>query len=158
MLSREKNIGYLNCNQRDMKNLIVTALLVCLGTGFGFSQEKETIDLTIDVTVSKYNKGSIFLALYNSEETYMKKGYKSAKVAVANNKATISIKNIEKGSYAFSMFHDVNSNGKMDKNFMGIPKEPYGFSNDKKGRFGPPDYEKVTFELKKDATIQVTIK
>lgn len=141
-----------------MRNLILTALFIFLGTGFMFSQESETVNLTIEFSVTKYNKGSIYLALYNSADTYMKDGYKSAKTEVVDGKATISFENIEKGVYAFSMFHDVNSNKKMDKNFMGIPKEPYGFSNDKKGKFGPPDFEKVKFELNQDETIQISIK
>ena len=158
MLSREKNIGYLNCNKTTMKNLILTALFIFLGTTFAFSQENETVNLTIEFTVTKYNKGSIYLALYNSANTYMKQGYKATSAEVTDGKAIISFENIEKGTYAFSVFHDVNNNEKMDKNFMGIPKEPYGFSNNKKGKFGPPDFEKVKFELEKSKTFQVNIK
>lgn len=158
MLSREKNIGYLNRNKTTMKNLILTALFIFLGTDLAFSQENETVNLTIEFTVTKYDKGSIYLALYNSAGTYMKQGYMSSHAEVHEGKAKISFENIEKGTYAFSMFHDVNGNEKMDKNFMGIPKEPYGFSNDKKGKFGPPDFEKVKFELDKNETIQVSIK
>ena len=158
MLSREKNIGYLNRNKTTMKHLILTALFIFLGTSLACGQETEKVNLTIEFTVTKYDKGSIYLALYNSAETYMKTGYKASNVEVSDGKAKISFENIEKGTYAFSMFHDVNGNEKMDKNFMGIPKEPYGFSNDKKGKFGPPDFEKVKFDLEKDETIQVSIK
>lgn len=158
MLFKRKNIGYLNRNKTVMRNLIFTSLFIFLGTVMVASQENGTINLTIEFNVTKYNKGSIYLALYNSADTYMKDGYKSAKTKVIDGKATISFENIEKGTYAFSVFHDVNSNEKMDKNFMGIPKEPYGFSNNKKGKFGPPDFEKVKFELNQDETIQVNIK
>ena len=119
---------------------------------------QETVDLTIEVTITKYNKGTIMMALYNSSDTYMKTSYKASKQEVVDNKAILTFQNIEKGTYAFSMFHDVNDNQKMDKNFMGIPKEPYGFSNDKKGKFGPPDFEKVQFDVNEDLTVQVAIK
>ena len=139
-----------------MKNCIATLLLIFLGTGWMSGQE--TVDLTIEVTITKYNKGTIMMALYNSSETYMKTSYKASKQEVVDNKAILTFQNIEKGTYAFSMFHDVNDNQKMDKNFMGIPKEPYGFSNDRKGKFGPPDFEKVQFDVNEDLTVQVAIK
>ena len=153
-----KNIGYLNNNKPHMKNLLLIVVFLFLGKGLISAQESNTVTLTIEIEVTKYNKGSILLALYNSEESYMKTPYKAAKAEVVNNKAVISFENIEKGSYTFSMFHDVNDNKKMDKNFMGIPKEPYGFSNNQKGRFGPPDYEKVVFDVNENQTLQVSIK
>jgi uncharacterized protein (DUF2141 family) len=52
----------------------------------------------------------------------------------------------------------VNDNGKLDKNFIGIPKEPYGFSNDKAGSFGPPDFEDILVEVNEDTTISIKIK
>jgi len=146
----------LNHNKTNMKNCIATLLLIFLGTGWMSGQE--TVDLTIEVTITKYNKGTIMMALYNSSETYMKTSYKASKQEVVDNKAILTFQNIEKGTYAFSMFHDVNDNQKMDKNFMGIPKEPYGFSNDRKGKFGPPDFEKVQFDVNEDLTVQVAIK
>lgn len=146
----------MNHNKTNMKNCIATLLLIFLGTGWMSGQE--TVDLTIEVTITKYNKGTIMMALYNSSETYMKTSYKASKQEVVDNKAILTFQNIEKGTYAFSMFHDVNDNQKMDKNFMGIPKEPYGFSNDRKGKFGPPDFEKVQFDVNEDLTVQVAIK
>ena len=143
---------------KNMKNLIATTLFLFLGIGLISGQEIETLDLTIEVSITKYNKGTVMLALYNSSDTYMKKTHKAAKQEVVDNKAIFTFKNIQKGSYAFSMFHDVNDNRKMDKNFMGIPKEPYAFSNNKKGKFGPPDFEKVQFEVNENLTLQVSIK
>ena len=50
-------------------------------------------------------------------------------------------------NYTIAIFHDVNDNGKMDKNFVGVPKEPYGFSNNARSKWGPPKYEIAKFEL-----------
>ena len=158
MLSIEKNIGYLNRMKNQLKNFILTTVFFLLGIGLTFGQETETVDLTIEVNITKYNKGTIMMALYDSSDTYMKKTYKATKQKVVDNKAIIRFQNIKKGTYAFSMFHDVNGNQKMDKNFMGIPKEPYGFSNNKKGKFGPPDFDKVQFDVSNDLTLQVSIK
>jgi uncharacterized protein (DUF2141 family) len=51
------------------------------------------------------------------------------------------------GDYAVIVFHDVNGNGKLDKNAFGIPTEPYGFSNDAQGILGPPSFEDARVRL-----------
>ena len=50
-----------------------------------------------------------------------------------------------------------NENKKIDTNFLGIPKEPYGFSNQKKGRFGPPKFKEVVFKLNKSDIFKIVI-
>ena len=59
--------------------------------------------------------------------------------------------------YAFSFFHDLNNNKKLDTNFLGIPKEPYGFSNNKKGRFGPPKFSEASLEINKNSYYKISI-
>lgn len=118
------------------------------------SQENEMVSLSIEIYTTKYNYGSILFALYNSEDSYMKDPYKSADIIVEENKTIIIFKNLPKGEYAFSFFHDLNENKKMDTNFLGIPKEPYRFSNGKKGRLGPPKFEKSKFNLSKDKILK----
>ena len=141
-----------------MKTLVITFLFLCCMNPNLFAQEKETVTLTIEVSVTKYHKGNILLALYNSEEDYMEKVYKSSTATVKDGKAIIEFKEIAKGNYAFSLFHDVNSNNKLDKNFFGIPKEPYAFSNNEKGSFGPPKYKKAQFSIHSNKNLNVTIK
>jgi uncharacterized protein (DUF2141 family) len=48
--------------------------------------------------------------------------------------------NLEPGRYAAVAFHDENGNGKLDKNFLGVPAEPYGFSNNAQGFLGAPTF------------------
>jgi uncharacterized protein (DUF2141 family) len=52
---------------------------------------------------------------------------------------------IPQGTYAVSVFHDENMNGKLDKNFVGAPKEGYGASNNPKKRMGPPKFDEAKF-------------
>ena len=52
------------------------------------------------------------------------------------------------GEYAIAVFVDLNGNGKMDKNFLGIPKEQYGFSNNVMGTMAAPSFEQAKFEVK----------
>lgn len=118
----------------------------------------ETVTLTVEFNITKYNKGSMFFALYDSEKNYMKSAIRNAKAKVIDKKAIVVIENLPQGSYGFSFFHDVNDNGKLNKNFLGIPKEPYGFSNNEKGAFGPPDFEDIKVEVNEDTTISIKIK
>ena len=61
--------------------------------------------------------------------------------------ARVTFEGVPFGTYALKVFHDENDNGKLDTNFVGMPKEAFGFSNDAMGRFGPPDFDAASFEL-----------
>ena len=61
--------------------------------------------------------------------------------------ATIVFTSLLEGIYAISVFHDENMNQKLDKNFMGIPKEGYGASNNPKKKMGPPNFEETKFQF-----------
>lgn len=140
-----------------MRTSFFTLLLFIIFISGGISQEKDTLSVTLDISITKFNKGSILIALYESEESYMKESYKSADVLVKNNKAKFIFHSIKKGVYAFSFFHDLNNNKKLDTNFLGIPKEPYGFSNNKKGRFGPPKFSEASLEINKNSNYKISI-
>jgi uncharacterized protein (DUF2141 family) len=60
---------------------------------------------------------------------------------------------LPKGKYAISIFHDTNEDGELSTNFIGIPKEPYGFSNNPKAKFGPPSFEQSLFEFVEDGQV-----
>lgn len=68
-----------------------------------------------------------------------------SRVIAKGDLAELLIPNIPAGEYAVAVFADMNDNGVLDKNFVGIPKEPVGFSRDAKGRFGPPKFADAAF-------------
>jgi uncharacterized protein (DUF2141 family) len=51
------------------------------------------------------------------------------------------------GTYAVTVYEDLNGNHKLDHNLIGIPREPVGASNNPKGRFGPPRFSECAFSL-----------
>jgi uncharacterized protein (DUF2141 family) len=59
------------------------------------------------------------------------------------------------GRYAVRLFHDVDGDGEMNANLMGIPTEPFGTSNDAPPRFGPPAFEDAVFEVGPDGAVQI---
>ena len=140
-----------------MKSITIITFVLLMGISKVFVQETATIDVVVKVTNLKSDKGKVFIALYNSQNTFLKSECKSAIVTIENKISTYTFKNLPQGTYAISLFHDENENGKMDTNFLGIPKENYGASNNAKGFMGPPKWEDAKFDIKNDIIYQ-TIK
>jgi uncharacterized protein (DUF2141 family) len=96
------------------------------------------------------DKGEVLCALYSSADGFPKKGDKAAahaKSPISVGRAVCDFPDIPAGTYAISVFHDENSNGKLDTNFMGIPREGVGASNNAKGHFGPPKFDAAAFRF-----------
>lgn len=72
---------------------------------------------------------------------------------ISNNKCIIVIKNLKPGKYAFKFSHDENKNEKLEVNWLGIPKEGFGFSNNPIMIFGPPSFIKTLFEINESKVI-----
>jgi len=135
---------------------LLALLVVAPSAGFSESTGK----LIVDISGFPSSDGFAMVALNNSKESY--KGGEDAAIAktktlVVDQKAQVVFTNLPYGWYGVSLYHDENSNGEMDKNAMGIPREAYGFSNNAKGFFGKPAYKKVKFELN-SAEKQIAIK
>ena len=60
---------------------------------------------------------------------------------------TVIVPDLPPGRYAVAAYVDDNRNGMQDKNLLGVPKEKYGFSNDVRGTFGPPDFAEAAFDI-----------
>lgn len=78
-------------------------------------------------------------------------------VPIAEIGRPIVLENIPNGTYGVKLFHDVNGNNQLDTNAMGIPREPYAFSNNAKGRFGPAKFEDAAFTIDKATTIAIRL-
>jgi uncharacterized protein (DUF2141 family) len=96
------------------------------------------------------NDGEVDCALFNSAEGFpndASKAIKTAKSNIENKQATCTFVDIAPGDYAVSEFHDENGNGKLDRNFIGMPKEGVGASNDAAGHMGPPKFDDARFKF-----------
>lgn len=133
---------------------LLTITLITLASLPLFAQHR------VEITIKGIEeiKGSVLVAVYNSEESFMKKHIASKKIKVADREVTLVFENVKSGEYAVTTFHDENDNDKLDSNFVGIPKELYGFSNDAKGSFGPPSFEKAKVKVGSDKKLVITLK
>ena len=105
-----------------------------------------SITVTIDGIETK--KGQIVFMLFNSNEGFPSetdKAYKTGIVKTFSTNASYTFENIPHGTYAIAVFHDEDGNGKIKKNWIGMPKEPVGASNLTK--MSKPNFKKCKFQL-----------
>lgn len=99
--------------------------------------------LTIEINPLKNNDGQVILAFMDENENIIKQ----LTAGIEGEICRFTIDSLEQGKYAFKYIHDENNNNKLDTKLFIIPKEGYGFSNDAKGKFGPPGFKDMIFEL-----------
>lgn len=89
--------------------------------------------------------GVVRCALYAAERDHMKRSFREVLGRVAGGQADCVFAEVPPGRYSMAAFHDENDNGKLDTNWLGIPKEGLGSSNNAKGRLGPPSWKDASF-------------
>lgn len=116
--------------------------------------------LTLKITNVKNTNGEIRAAIYDNSEDFLKfdKVFKAAAEDASKGTTTLTFKNVPVGTYAIAVFHDENSNEKLDTNFVGYPKEALGFSIGKMKTFGPPSFQECAFKLDADKELTIEIK
>jgi uncharacterized protein (DUF2141 family) len=113
---------------------------------------------TLVVTISniKTDVGQMNVAVYDNEDDWLGDDVVAGQTLVVAEKMSdgviVAVVELEPGNYAVSVHHDDNDNGKMDTNFIGIPKEPIGLSNGAVAKFGPPKYKDAVFAIGEDGT------
>ncbi|MDD5056479.1 MAG: DUF2141 domain-containing protein [Sideroxydans sp.] len=99
----------------------------------------------------------LMVALFNSPETFLSdKTVLALKAEASGDATTLIIPDLKPGKYAISAFADKNHNEKLDTNFVGKPKELYGFSNDARHLVGTPDFAEASFDVG-DGTVTQSI-
>lgn len=136
------------CISREL--LAVSLFFMLSSSGIAQTKPPETGLIHVEVVGIRNDKGKISCSLYSSADGFPKKGEKAVAHVVApisEKKAICEFPGITPGTYAVSVFHDENSNGKLDTNFFGIPREGVGASNDARGHMGPPKFDAAAFQF-----------
>lgn len=143
---------------KSLKSLI-TGSLVGLSLS-GVATAASAADLTVTFQNIEEASGSIMIAVYNDPVKFLAPGGSIAygRIDATTGPASFTFKDLAPGEYAISSFHDVDGNGKLKTNFMGIPREPIGMSRDAKGVMGPPSYDDAVFTLPAEGTkLEITL-
>jgi uncharacterized protein (DUF2141 family) len=129
-----------------MKHLV---FILIIAFSLGASSQSSRNIGTLNVIFTNFEENGKFLqiALYDSESNWLKTPIRGIKQLVDNGKISVTFEELPYGEYAISCFYDINNNNNLDTNFIGIPKEPYSFSNNARTTFGPPSWKKVSFSI-----------
>jgi len=130
-----------------MKHLITIAALLAGAAAMA----ADDVNLRVVATNVKTDQGKLYVWVYDKKDDWLSDRYRTQKsVAVAGNrqddKVTVDLL-LPAGEYALSIFQDVNDDGKLERNFIGLPKEPAGLSNNLRPKFGPPKYKDAAFPV-----------
>jgi uncharacterized protein (DUF2141 family) len=147
-----------------MKYLVTVVALLLAPAGMPVMAADSTdlaANLRVVATNVKSDQGKIYIWVYDKKDDWLSDRYRTQKsVTVAGNRTDDTVTTellLPAGEYALSVFQDVNDDGKLARNFIGIPKEPAGLSNNLRPRFGPPKYKDAKFNLTVGAMVEQKI-
>jgi uncharacterized protein (DUF2141 family) len=130
----------------------IAAVLLC---SIGLKAAAE--DLTVEVQRVTPNAGPVMVAVYDKADDFPDpgKGVAGEAVEASGDSAVATFHGLTAGRYAVAVYQDLNRNGKFDKNFLGLPTEPYGFSKDARGSLGPPSFEAAAVDIPATANVVI---
>ena len=138
---------------------VAVSLLACAAA---ICTAVQAADINVTVTNIQSTEGFVGCALFpaTAAETFpldlSKATPQRAKYTESNWRCTFT--NLPAGSYAVSAAHDVNGNGKPDKNFVGIPTEPWAVSNNVRPTLRPPRFAEAAFVLTADEVKNIALR
>jgi uncharacterized protein (DUF2141 family) len=139
-------INKMEHTEKMLKKMIFFGFLLIMGVGDLFAQT-----LTIRIENIEPGKGYLMVGVFNNKNDFPDNYFQGQRIRVTNGTMTVVFNNLPTGTYAVSVYQDTNENEQLDKNFLGIPKERYGFSNNS----DRPVYERCLFDFNNDMTISI---
>ncbi|MFL0670247.1 MAG: DUF2141 domain-containing protein [Erythrobacter sp.] len=129
----------------------IAALIAC-----GLATPAHADDVTITLQGVKKTAGAIVLCLWSGEDGFpdCESGKAVRRIVIPAKASSARFENVPAGSYAISAFHDANGNGKLDSNFLGLPLEAVGMSNNPKLN-GPPRFKPARFTIAGSTKISI---
>lgn len=140
-----------------MKNMRKIFTLITLITTFILSASTQNIA----VLISGIEKpvGNIIVSIFDDASSFPIKGKEWGLITVPADAESVKIpiNDIEPGEYAFAVLHDINANGNCDSNLIGMPKEPFGFSNNVKPKLKVPSFDQVKVNVTDGMIIKIRL-
>lgn len=143
---------------------IILSIIILFKSDLIFAQVSEDNSgngkLTVIITGFSNEEGNCRFALDNSKFVYERDDtvWIGKVLPIVNKQVVVVIDSIKYGEYAVRVFHDENKNEIVDTNFLGIPTEDYGYSNNVSSWFGPPSWERAKFIFNKpEMTIEIEV-
>jgi len=150
---------YQNRLTPDFLKYIVAVFILITSLSVTSQTQAKKGNLKVVVNNLRNKTGQVGFFLFNSAEgfpSHTGKALLSGYVKTVGNSVEYTFTNIALGTYAVYVYHDEDNNKKLDTNFIGMPKEGIGVSNNAKGHFGPPKYNDAKFDFNKSG-LAITI-
>jgi len=150
-----------NAHNNDFLRYLFIGFIITISLSVSSQTQFKKGNLKVVVTNLKSKTGQVGFFLFNSADgfpSHTEKALLSGYVKVASSSAEYTFTNLTTGTYAVYVFHDEDNNKKLNTNFIGMPKEGIGVSNNAKGHFGPPKYNdaKINFN-KQEQTVTISL-
>lgn len=117
-----------------------------------FTATADAADLTVTVSSIEQAAGEIMLAIYDNENDFQKTAKQASRRDAVIDEVKFQFPDLATGNYAILVFQDINGNGKLDSNLLGMPTEPWGASLQGKRIFGAPDWKDTSFAITDSGT------
>ena len=116
--------------------------------------------ILVNVSGIESSEGEIGCALFNDDETFPMdtSNAKQQWLKAELDGIQCEFNGVQAGSYAISVSHDLNRNNKVDTNFLGIPNEAWGVSNNIRPSLRAPTFEEAKFKLPDNDHLIINIK
>jgi uncharacterized protein (DUF2141 family) len=141
----------------------ILPLFLALATSAAFAPALVSAEtLTITIADIRESEGRLMIQVANSEKGFEFSEDSAAPPPVAISQLaeagemTFEV-TLPPGVYGARVLHDLNGNGKVDSNFVGMPKEPWAFSNNATGRLGPAKWQDAKFEISGDTAVEIRL-
>lgn len=125
------------------------------------AQANPTGNLRIVVNGIRQAQGQVCVSLFAGSQGFPDRGDRAVRaqcVPTGKGRTAVTFQNIAFGNYAIAVYHDRNGNGKLDRNFLGIPTEGFGFSRNPVIRTGAPRFgEAAVFVAGTETTAQIQL-
>jgi uncharacterized protein (DUF2141 family) len=139
---------------------LLSSTLFCAIALHGAFAEPADASIRIEVSGLRGTTGDVGCLLFGTADGYPEvhaKAYREMHASIERAGALCVFKNVAPGTYAAIVFHDENLNGKLDKNFVGMPQEGYGASNNVRPRFSAPGFAEASFVVASGAVTPMNV-
>jgi uncharacterized protein (DUF2141 family) len=126
--------------------LLAAFAMACPRSSFA-DEEPSALNVVEFKTSVSSNKGIVRCGLF-TRKGWLKKPLRAATATISGGSALCVFERVPPGTLGISAFHDENSNGKLDTNFVGMPTEDYCASREARGTFGPPSFDDAKFDYR----------
>lgn len=137
------------------------AMLLCLIPWLGINNYYNSNEnggrLIIEIDNINSPEGIIWVGIYDSSNYMIKEKAIIEWLDVrSTGKLSLDIPSLDFGTYAIALFHDINGNGELDQNFIGVPMEPFAFSKIPKSKWRLPKFEEIQFQFVQNGQVLQT--